>query len=124
MGHMAAWESGGGWSRTGSAVVIAGSEGQPLKPIFVRNSGPLACEKHALLPVKHGDWAVRCDRYGDDYRITIARLVGNLFYSHIDIPRPLMDGIPDEFNFLTDAINAVVEKSKIYHCRGPVYIKV
>ena len=52
------WERGGGYSNTGEATLICDKDGWQKKAIYIRRSGSLACEEHALIPVKVGDVVV------------------------------------------------------------------
>jgi len=51
-GFPALWEEGGGYTNTGSAIIIAGSAGEPLRPFYIRRRGHLANGQHALLPIR------------------------------------------------------------------------
>jgi hypothetical protein len=53
------WEEGGGFTNTGRATIIADSRGRRKRPIYIRGSGKLSCEQHALIPIEVGDIVVK-----------------------------------------------------------------
>lgn len=38
-GYPALWEEGGGYSSTGSALIISGTQGEKLRPVFIKDRG-------------------------------------------------------------------------------------
>lgn len=73
-GYPAHWEQGGGYTNTGVATIIAGKNGQPKKPIYVRARGHLANGKHALIPLEIGDYIIRVHHKGDFF-IEILKII-------------------------------------------------
>ena len=57
-GRPALWEEGGGMTSSGSATLIADTDGGPASAQFVPRGGSLACGKHALIPVKAGMFVI------------------------------------------------------------------
>jgi hypothetical protein len=74
-GKAALWESGGGKTNTGEAVLITGRKGERVRPYFLRYQGRLACDNHALMPVVPGSYIIQASRYYDSTKLTIKRVV-------------------------------------------------
>jgi len=146
-GLPAMWESGGGFSNTGRAVIIANADGTTKKPVYIRSRGPLACENHALFVVKPGDVMVEASHHRRDFEIRVWCIDQileeeawlNLLYEfsrgewdNKDIERVFaaweagdlksIDDIDDKVYFLCRAILAAEEKATCYHCREPHFI--
>lgn len=129
-GHPALWESGGGRTNTGRAVVVAGAKGEPLAPLYVRSHGHLACGDHALLPVHEGSHIVQVWRWGEDFLISAARVLE--LYPDMQggwEARTLLVGLYEDGRWgpllpegLEEAVIAAVEKARCYHCRSPHYV--
>lgn len=128
------WESGGGMSNTGDAVIIAGIHGEPLAPIYIRRSGQLAGGQHALIPVAEGCLVIEASHHRGDFVIKISRLSG------LRVSDPAGDGEywpaylvvefsngewddPDIAAAYTAAIEAAKGKATCYHCREPYFVK-
>lgn len=141
-GHVALWEEGGGNTNTGDAQVIAGSQGEPLTPIYIKRRGHLACGQHALLPVGEGVWVIRADHHRHDYEVVVAWVDGQELRSRMkkireqgDDPTTYYYTFPLAYSFnqgewdkeppefLAAAIAAAKEKAACYHCRQPHFIK-
>lgn len=114
-GKLAFWEQGGGYTNTGSAVIIADHNGYPKQAIEVYTTGELACGKHALIPVEVGDVIITVDRHRDRIAVTIRRIT---LIDDVGI-----GGETCEDLICVDAIEAAIAKSYDYHCRKPYYIK-
>lgn len=118
------WEEGGGWTKTGSATVIAGSVGERKRAIYVRSHGNLACEHHALIPVTEGDFVVDVKYgyswiYGErTHEIRVFRI------NKIDKEDGTceVEELTCFPSFLMEAMQAAMDKSNDYHCRSPHYI--
>lgn len=119
----AIWESGGGYTKTGSAVIIAGSKGEPKAPIFVRSGGHLACGNHGLFIINISDIIITCKRNKDEFDIQvyeIKKIDVNKKEAHCILLSELSQGEwSDEviYEDFKDAIDSAIEKSKCYHCR-------
>ncbi|NLM21770.1 MAG: hypothetical protein GX207_08495 [Peptococcaceae bacterium] len=74
-GYPAHWEQGGGYTNTGVATIIAGKNGEPKKPIYVRARGHLANGKHALIPLEIGDYIIEADHYRKNFYISVMKIV-------------------------------------------------
>jgi hypothetical protein len=125
-GFPALWEEGGGAARTGHAIIVAGTQGEPLKPVYVRTGGPLSQGQHALFVVRRGYHIVTCSRWGNEYNIEVWRI------TKIDVAKKqakvelicaYAQGEWDQEPpaSLVAAIEAAREKSSCYHCRTPHY---
>ncbi len=110
-------ESGGGWSNTGSVQVIADALGRAKRAIHVRNHGDLACNDHAIIPVRVGDVVVTVDRHGPAVSITVERIIA------LDIDNLTATLERTDEKICWAAICAAVDKSYDYHCRQPYYIQ-
>ena len=146
-GYPAFWESGGSYSKTGEAFIIAGKDGQPKKAIYVRRRGQLALCSHALIPIEVGDHIIYAKHHRKDFEIEICKImdfeeetavVEQVYefslgeWNDKNIERVFsaweagdlrsIDDIDDEVYFLCRAILAAMEKATCYHCREPHYI--
>jgi len=127
-GYPSIWEKGGGMSNTGSATIVSGSKGERLYPVWVNRRGELSCGYHALIIIGEGYHVIFADQHRGDYEIRVFRI------NAIDKDSKLADlelvceyshgewGV-EPSDFLSDAIDAAVEKADCYHCREPHYIK-
>lgn len=125
-GFPAMWESGGGCTNTGAAVIIANGDGTAKEPVYVRRRGSLACAHHALFVVHEGDMIIEAEHHRRDFNIRIWHIDQiqeeeawlTLIYEY---SRGEWDMDPEE-NFMP-AIEAAVEKATCYHCREPHYAR-
>ena len=74
-GLPALWESGGGYSNTGEATLIAGPNGEKKAPLYIRRRGPLACAHHALFVVREGDIVIESSHHRGDFSHQVYRIV-------------------------------------------------
>jgi len=130
-GRPAMWESGGGLSNTGHAVIITSYNGSAKKPIYIKKKGHLSCGEHALFIVHPGDHVVIAARRRDEYHITVYQIeeinesaVCNLLYifdrEWVDCKEGTSSpDCPAEFEA---AVTAAKEKMQCYHCRAPHFI--
>lgn len=128
-GYPAMWESGGGFTNTGEATIIADKDGQPKKAIYVRNRGQLANLHHALVILEVGDYIVEADHHREDFEIEILKVLGfedkeEETYAIVKQENYFSSGewdteLPD---FLEDAVHVAMEKATCYHCRCPHFI--
>ena len=126
-GLPAMWESGGGYTNTGDAVIIANGDGTAKRPVYIRHRGSLACENHALFVVKPGDLVVEASHHRRDFEVRVwcidqileeeARL--NLLH---EFSKGEWDKEPPAY--LEQAIQAAMKKATCYHCREPHFIIV
>lgn len=114
------WESGGGWSNTGYATVIAGTHGEAKKAIYVKTHGDLACKDHALIPVKVGDYVINAENNRKEENIEVYQITG------INLDRKIAEAASVEQMpaHLQEAVDACVAKSYDYHCCTPYYCKM
>ena len=109
------YESGGGYTNTGAAQIIADRLGYPKRAIYIRTSGNLACQEHALIPVGCGDHIVTVKRHREHVAIRVDRIES--------IEENTASLVMKTEPICFDAINAAIEKSNDYHCRQPYYIR-
>ena len=69
--RVAAWEKGGGLEATSDATCVAGTEGQPLRPIAVTLKGERANQEHALFGSRTGLVVVNVQRRGGTINMTV-----------------------------------------------------
>lgn len=120
------WESGGGYTNTGVATIIANIDGQPKKAVYVRKRGHLANGEHALIPVAVGDYVVKANHHRGDFEIEVYKIVevqkekalikqvNNFSTGEWDAELPA---------YLETAVDTAIEKATCYHCREPHYTK-
>ena len=143
-GYAALWESGGGYSNTGKAIIIAGPNGEKKAPIYTRARGHLACAKHALFPVNEGDIVIQSRQHRGDFHHEVYRIVairddeaeleriaeyyrGQWDAGQIgqkleaDLARMTAGEAPAMG--LSIAVQAAECKATCYHCRSPHFAK-
>jgi len=130
-GYPALWEAGGGFSNTGYARIIADRNGDTKKPVYIRTGGDLAGKEHALFIVEPGDIIVDLNRHHEDYDIEIKqiktikgeedKLIAEMIVL-AQFDRGEWDNV-DVVEKYRVAIESAKKKSRMYHCRSPVYYK-
>lgn len=143
-GFPALWESGGGYSNTGKATIIAGPNGEKKAPIYIRQRGHLACASHALFIVHEGDIVIRSSHHRGDFHHEVFRLAairgdeaeleliaefsqgqwdtGSLGQKLETDLAGMTAGEPPLID-LSIAVQAAESKATCYHCREPHYYK-
>ena len=148
-GLFCAEESGGGSTNTGKALIICGSKGEKLRPVFIPSSGHLANGTHAIIPVHPGCYTIAVDRHRANYTITVKRIAGihekMMQESHIPPAVPsekesmsmrtvIWAEMEDVCKYsegewggvvpegIPDAIKAAMDKSMDYHCKVPYWV--
>jgi hypothetical protein len=124
------FEKGGGYSNTGSAQIVCGTDGSPLKPLYVRRKGHLACGTHAAFAVWDGQAVVAVYAYHHrgDYEITLYLLEATIekleTYEiwHVEDFDDINEVLPAKLEKYKAAIQAAMSKASCYHCRSPHYI--
>ena len=141
-GLPALWESGGGYSNTGEATLIAGPNGEKKAPLYIRRRGPLACAHHALFVVREGDTVIESSHHRGDfhhqiYRIVAIRgdeaeveLIAEFSRGEWDAC-PLGQKLEADFARMTSgepptmelsiAVQTAEDKATAYHCRSAYY---
>ncbi len=112
------WERGGGFTKTGEAQIVCKPNGGKKIPLYVRTSGQLACENHALFAIHVGDLVI-IRRYGHGEDICEVWKCTDPDASDFTLIHSYSDGEWDEepAEELAQAVNACFEKSNDYHCR-------
>ena len=132
------WETGGGYTNTGDATIIAGPNGEKMKPLYIRRRGELACGEHALIPVQVGSIVIDADHHRGDFHVSIYRITEirdeeTGTYAPVELLARYSEGewdiiVPEtliriEEAPMSEALEAVREKALCYHCRSPHYIR-
>jgi len=118
------WETGGGYSNTGDAIIIASSDGKPKKPLYIRQRGHLACGEHALFVIMPCDIVVKANHHRYDFNIVVYRIVeireDRAILERLCLyDRGEWDTTPPEG--VLQAVEAAEKKATCYHCREPHY---
>jgi hypothetical protein len=126
------WEEGGSYTNTGKSIIITGKQGQPKKPIYIKNKGTLACDQHALIPIEVGDHIIKAYHHRGDFDIRVycvmvicgEKIATEEIASFSEgewLFGPKFDQDCWEGGF-SRAIKAAEQKAMKYHCRCPYYI--
>ena len=123
----AIWEGGGGRSDAGQVVIIAGPNGEPLRPYCVRSRGRITNWYHALVPAVVGGYVIYADHHKGEFNIDvyqITRIEGE--YAFVTKVNEFSQGeweteLSEE---LAPAVEAAKRKATTYHCRTPFYVAV
>lgn len=119
------WEEGGGFTNTGRATIIADSRGRRKRPIYIRGSGKLSCEQHALIPIEVGDIVVKASHHRRDFKITVFRI--EAIFEKEAVVKTIMTFEMGEWapepprGYIADAVEAARQKALHYHCKEPHY---
>ena len=121
-GYPALWECGGGFTNTGKATIIASPSGGPKKAIYIRSRGPLANERHALIPIEVGDYIIFANHHREDFEIELYKVVD--FEENVAIVELEHEFSRGEWNEeppaeLEQAVHTAMHKATCYHCREP-----
>lgn len=121
------WEKGGGLSNTGKAQLICDKNGWEKKPIYIRQSGSLACEEHALIPVRENDVVVIASHHRRDFYIEVLQIKSiQGEEAHLELINSFSQGEWDneqDYWHISPVVEAAQEKAMDYHCRVPYFIK-
>lgn len=122
-GRPCVWEEGGGRTNTGFSRIVADPWGQPLKPIYVKKGGVLACSQHALMPVGPGCWVVEAAHRSGEFDISIFEVTGTPSCLESRRRHRFSQGEWDKTppEWLEEAVKAAQRKSQTYHCRYAVF---
>jgi len=120
-------ESGGATTNGGFATIIAGMNGERMKPLIEYKSGHLSNTVHAMFSMEKC-FEVSSDRSG---KITIKFIGTEIDEIQTDIvyliEREMWSGfiseIPFKYEKLTDAAMVAETKANTYHCREAMYIE-
>ena len=130
-GLPAIWEAGGGYSNSGHATIVAGRDGEPLRPIYIRRRGHLAGAEHVLFVAKPGLHVVEARHHRRDFWVAVWRIEG--IRRTEDGGHEADLGLVAEYDmgewapalpsFLQAAVDAAMSKATCYHCREPHFTK-
>lgn len=123
------WESGGGSSNTGEAIIIASPEGKKIKPIYIRRSGHLSNSDHALVPLTEGSYIIKTYHHRGDYTINIYKILSfdnNKYKATVKNINCFDNG---EWDFpleekLVEPVEVSKNKSNDYHCRSAYFVDI
>jgi len=120
-GYNAIWESGGGMTNTGFAIIVCGESGEKLEPIYIKRKGNLSCSEHALFLLKDGVIVIHITRKKNHDALMLEDEIQNLYdvkiYEYENGDFIEVERLP----CYEEAIKAGKEKTKHYHCRTPYY---
>lgn len=122
------WEKGGAYTNTGRCELICDMNGNAKKPIYIRTRGSLACEEHALIPVRTNDYIVKAFQHREDFDIDIFQVKEidtEEKIAELELVNIFSKGEWDsdiEGKFL-NVIEAAKKKATSYHCRSAYFIK-
>ena len=127
-GRPCVWEEGGGRTRSGHAVLVTDSKGEPLKPLYVQGKGIRVCSKHALMPLVEGGYVIAVEYKGPQGLLEVYQAV--LCEESPGLELQLVqsvDGLQDPPqgilpSFLYKAVSAAWRKARMYHCRSVTYV--
>lgn len=142
-GEPAIWETGGGYTKTGKAVIVASAEGRKKVPVYIRKRGRLANSDHALIPVKVGDVVIFADHHNEDFCIEVFKIkkisdpILSQFVVSPDTELVFLISVDkihffdfgqwdkrgEPSNTMMAAVNAAKEKALCYHCREPHWVR-
>lgn len=118
------WERGGGWSNTGSAVIVAGPAGEKKRPVYIRRRGHLAGGERALFVVRPGDHVTKASHHRFDFQVRVYRIVQiedgeqPKAYAEEVASWDMGEWVPPLPTHLEAAVEAARKKATCYHCRG------
>lgn len=122
------WEKGGAYSNTGDCQLVCDMNGLAKKAIYIRTRGSLACEEHALIPIRVNDYIVKVSQWRDDFDIKIHKIISIDTENKVAELEQINHFSENEWDCeLDEKFNAVVEagkeKATEYHCRDAYFIK-
>ena len=132
-GYPAGWECGGGYSNTGRVTLWADVDGSPPRAIYIRRRGHLACENHALIPIKEGMYRIYAYHHREDFKITIDKVVRLEYDKERELWWAEMERIAtfdlgewdnEPSGNLLNAVEVAKRKATVYHCREAYYISI
>jgi hypothetical protein len=129
------WEHGGGSSRTGEAVCISGLNGEPLKPITVKEFGETANKRHGLFSSRNGLVIARCQRTDLRYHVSVVehRVARFVLEAPVVVLREdfegksmddYLDGVDLSLDKFLPLLRAVIRKVDCPFCTHVHYRKV
>lgn len=124
------YECGGGLSNTGSATILCGPSGEPLKGVYLSrscNSVHAMFIRNSLIEVSTSYWNKGCFKFSTRlcyFYVDDNHLVKQKDLLQLDFNSETLDEtLPEIHQKFRDAIIASTEKATCYHCREPHYLK-
>ena len=122
-------KTGGGYTNTGEATIIANKDGQPKEAIYIRSRGHLANGSHALFILEVGDYIVEVNHHRKDFEIEIFGVLDfkdkeEETYAVVEQVNCFSRGEWDVElpAYLEAVVQIAMEKATCYHCREPHFI--
>ena len=131
------WESGGGYTNTGSALIITTAEGEKKRALFIQRTGNRSCLEHALIPVRVGNCLVTFSYHRESHEAAIHRIIrieqeeGETWAYTEEMAHSQGKSIDGPNKWVLDwniqrpefesAVAAAITKASRYHCREAVY---
>lgn len=125
-GYPALWESGGGYTNTGEARIIANYDGTKPVAIYIRKRGERACGDHALIPIEEDMYIIDAQHHRGDFIIKVQRIKEiREAYATVETEHIFSEGEWDTKPpvFLKEAIDSAIKKALHYHCRTPYFVR-
>jgi len=132
--RLLAEERGGGATNTGSATIICGDNGEPLKPYRTPRRGSLSQGVHAVFATSKPIIEIVVDHHRQDFTVVIYSYsingtngevkkftVWNLGTMADASAEEVLDSLPDYVDKYRQALQAALNKAVEYHCREPYY---
>ena len=120
-------EFGGGMTKTGSATVVCGVSGKPLKPYKIFRHGDLACNTHALFSVPEKAITIRAEKNRQivirEHKIVITAPRRACIHSETLWTGNFLE-LPNRLSRYQNAVDAAREKAYCYHCRCVHYAQI
>lgn len=122
------WEKGGAYTNTGECQLVCDMNGLSKKAIYVRTRGSLACEEHALIPIRVNDYIIKVSQWREDFSIKIFKIISIDNKNKLAELEQVNCFSENEWDCdLEEKFNTVIEvgkeKATEYHCRTPYFIK-
>ena len=118
-------ESGGGNTHTGNAIIVAGENGEHVRPLFLPHGYALGI--HAIFVIKRGMYIVETRHSRSNESATVWRVVG--IGEDWDPNELILRWIGGYENgdgnfpaYLQAAVDAALDKAHCYHCRCVHYV--
>lgn len=135
----AMWERGGSHGERGHATIICNQFGKKPRAIFVRQTGELACKKHAMVVIKPKYYVILASHNCGNFRIEVYRIEyvpsPDSEDTHVDVsPVCQLDNgewisldddriateVPEE---LKSAVYTAQRKAETIGCERPVWVQ-
>lgn len=123
------WEQGGARTKTGTARIIAKTDGSQPTATYVRRKGTLSCAEHAMIPIHKGYWVIDAVQHRGEFTISVMQITGITNKNGCSVfTEELFTFADGKWNaplppILEAPVEAARRKAEDYHCRT-VYFAV